>query len=134
MKKGICLLLAVQIVAASAPTGQGVHTLFKIGALAHHFVHHLVCQHEHIGVVDFLTLHYLDPVHHEADHGEHQHLPFQHHHHEQQNLDAPIFLLPQPPATFEVRHAGYFENPPIVHTPQWRSSCHSSDIWQPPKT
>lgn len=134
MKKTVCIFLAIQILAASSPTGQGVQFVFKLGAFVHHFAHHLFCHQENIGIVDFVQLHYSDHEHHEADHAEHENLPFQHHHHDQQNL------APQTPCLLPPFHSivafpklEIVSNPLIFRSQQWYSSSYSGDIWQPPK-
>jgi hypothetical protein len=134
MKKHMLIFLAFQILATSSPKGQGVQTLFKIGAFFHHFLHHATSDQENIGIVDFVKLHYADHEHHEADHAEHENLPFQHHHHDQQNL------VPQTPCLLPPHHAivafpklEIVSNPLIFYSQQWLSSAFLHDIWQPPK-
>lgn len=134
MKKHLLIFLAFQILATSSPSGQGMQTVFKVGAFFHHFIHHLACHQEQIGVTDFVKLHYSDHEHHEQDHAEHENLPFQHHHHDQQNLAPQTPCLLPPFQTI----AGFLKleiisNPLIFHSQQWLSSLHAGDIWQPPK-
>ena len=133
MKKYLPLFLAFQILATSSPNNTGIHTLLEIGAFFHHFVHHIACDQENIGIVDFVKLHYSDHEHHEADHGEHENLPFQHHH-DQQNIapQAPC-LLPHHYAIVTFPKSGIVSNPLIFRSQQPHSSLFSGDIWQPPK-
>jgi hypothetical protein len=134
MKKSLLIFLAFQILATSSPSNQGMQTLLKMGAFFHHFAHHLISHQEKIGIVGFVELHYSDHEHHEADHAEHENLPFQHHHHDQQNL------APQTPCLLPPHHAivafpklEIVSSPLIFRSQQWHSSLFSGDIWQPPK-
>ncbi len=134
MKKHLPIFLAFQILATSSPTGHGMETIIKMGAFFHHFVHHLTCHQEKIGIVDFVKLHYFDHEHHETDHAEHENLPFQHHHHDQKNL------APQTPCLLPPFHTivafpklEIVSNSLISQSQQWHSSSYLGDIWQPPK-
>lgn len=134
MKKLIPIFLAFQILATSLPGNQGMQTFVKTGAFFNHFVHHLICHNEKIGIVDFVQLHYSDHEHHEEDHAEHEKLPFQHHHHDQQNLapQTPCLLPPfYTVVTFPKSEIAL--NPLISQSQQWHSSSYFGDIWQPPK-
>ena len=127
------LFLTVQILATSSPTGQGLQAIFKMGAFCHHFIHHLFCHHDNIGIADFVHLHYSGHEHHESDHAEHKNLPFQHQK-DPQNL-APLVLFLLPPLPFSLsyfQHDG-FPKRQIAHSQQRLLPAHSSDIWQPPK-
>jgi hypothetical protein len=133
MKKYLLIFLAFQILATSSPTGYGMQTLLKMGAFFHHFVQHLACHQEKIGIVDFVHLHYSDHEHHEADLTGHQNLPFQHQH-DQQNLapQTPCLL----PPFYNIAAFPKLEivsNPLIFLSQQGYSSSYSGDIWQPPK-
>jgi hypothetical protein len=134
MKKYLPIFLAFQILATSSPSNQGMQTLLKMGAFFHHFLHHLTCHQENIGIVDFVQLHYSDHEHHEADHAEHENLPFQHRHHDQHNL------APQTPCLLPPFHTivafpklQIVSNSLNFQSQQWHSSSYSGDIWQPPK-
>ncbi len=134
MKKYLPIFLAFQILVTSSPNNQGMETLLKMGKFFHHFAHHIICHQENIGIVGFVKLHYFDHKHHEEDHVEHENLPFQHHHHDQQNPVAQIFcLLPHRHFTLALPKLKMVSNHLIVHSQQWHSSLYSGDIWQPPK-
>lgn len=95
MKKFLPISLAFLMLVTNSPTGQGISTVMKLGGFVHHFIHHITCDREKIGVVDFVALHYSDHEHHEEDHQEHENLPFSHDH-DQQNLTPHGFwLLPR---------------------------------------
>ncbi len=133
MKKSFSIFMAMFLLATSSPTNQGVETMIKLGQFFHHFLHHIACHQEKIGIVDFVQLHYTDHEHHEADHAEHEKLPFNHHH-EQQNLTPQSpFLLPQHDELLAFGNQDNFSTPLIFHSQQWHSSAYSGDIWQPPK-
>ncbi|MCF8239430.1 MAG: hypothetical protein K9I85_14805 [Saprospiraceae bacterium] len=134
MKKYIFILFALQILATSSPTGQGMQTIVKMGALLHHFIHHICSQQENIGILGFVQLHYSDHEHHEKDHAEHENLPFQHDHHNQltQLLQSP-FLLPPPMHGMAIQIGDITSNSLIPNSQQWLSSSFLGDIWQPPK-
>ena len=80
MKKTIVIFLTLLIVVTSSPLQQGVELIIKTGSFVHHFLHHIKCQNDKIGLNDFVHLHYFDDVHLEQDHEEHEGLPFSHHH------------------------------------------------------
>jgi hypothetical protein len=134
MNRYLPIFLAFQILATSSPTVQGMQTLLKMGAFFHHFIHHLAHHQEKISIVDFVHLHYSDHEHHKEDYAGHENLPFQPHHHDHQNLapQTPCSLPPSyaiaPLAKLEID-----SNRLILNLQQWRSSCYSGDIWQPPK-
>lgn len=134
MKKYLPIFLAFQILAASSPTGQGMQALLKMGAFFHHFVHHVTCHQEEIGIVDFVNLHYSDHEHHEAGHAGHKNLPFHHHHHDQQNLapQTPC-LLPPHCNIVAFPKVEIASNSLIFRSQQWHSSSYLGDVWQPPK-
>jgi hypothetical protein len=134
MKKYLLICLAFQILATSSPSGQGMQTLLKMGTFFHHFVHHLACHQEKIGLLDFVELHYFDHNHHEAEHAEHENLPFQHDHHHEQNIaqQAPLFMA-EPPTIVAFQKIEISQNQLIIRPQHWLSSLHAGDIWQPPK-
>ncbi len=133
IKKFLPISLAFLMLVTNSPTGQGISTVMKLGGFVHHFIHHITCDREKIGVVDFVALHYSDHEHHEEDHQEHENLPFSHDH-DQQNLTPHGFwLLPQHYETLAFCKRDIFSNPLISHSQQFHSSAYSGDIWQPPR-
>lgn len=134
MKKHICIILAFQVLATSSPGGQGMHTLLKMGAFLQHFAHHILSHQENIGILDFVHLHYSDHEHHDEDHAEHENLPFQHHHHDQQIqvVQSPC-LLPQPIQIVAFQIVDDCSKSLIPHSQQRHSSSFLDNIWQPPK-
>jgi hypothetical protein len=135
MKQCFHIFLALLIATTSAPSGQGVAFAFKMTAFVHHFMHHLLCHGEEIGIKDFVELHYSYDEHHEEDHQEHENLPFSHHHHQDQPAPAQhvLYLLPQMQAMLASLNAEIAANSLKIQEQQWYSSLFSSDIWQPPK-
>lgn len=134
MKKYLLILLALQFLATSSPTGQGMQTIVKMGAFLHHFIHHISSHQENVGILDFVHLHYSDHEHHEKDHANHENLPFQHDHHNQLNqlLQSP-FLLPPSIHDMAIQMTGIASNYLIPNSQQWLSLSFLGDIWQPPK-
>jgi hypothetical protein len=135
MKKYLTIFLAFLILVTSSPTGQGIQAVVKIGAFLHHFVHHIGCHQEKIGLKDFIRLHYFDHEHHEADHAEHEKLPFQHDHHNQRNISPENpFLLGDSQLIIAFPNLDICSNELIARPQQLVSSLHTGNIWQPPKT
>jgi hypothetical protein len=133
MKRFLLILLALQILVVSSPTGQGMQTIIKLGGFLHHFVHHLACHQENIGILDFVHLHYSDHEHHVEDHAEHENLPFQHHHDQQNLAPQTPSLLPPFQIMAALSKSEIISNPLISQSQQRNSSSYSGDIWQPPK-
>jgi hypothetical protein len=133
MKKSLSIIMALLLLTTSSPTNQGVQTMVKLGGFFHHFIHHIACHQEEIGILDFVQLHYSDHEHHEADHDEHEKLPFNHHSEHQNLTPQSPCLLPQHNEMLAFGNQGNFSNPLILHSQQWLSSLFSGDIWQPPK-
>ncbi|MBP6810975.1 MAG: hypothetical protein KA138_05630 [Saprospiraceae bacterium] len=134
MQKYCAIFLTTLMLAMSTPTHQVVRAVIKTGAFFHHFLHHLDSHQGKIGIMDFVHLHYSDDEHNEEGHAHHENLPFQRHHHDQQNL------APQTPCLLPHHHSiaafpklEIASDPLIFHSQQWCSSAYSGDIWQPPK-
>ena len=133
MKKILPIFLAFQILATSSPTNQGMQTLLKMGTFFHHFIHHVVCDQEKLGIGGYLELHYSDHEHHEADHHEHENLPFSHHHeHQSLNLQT-LWLFAQHHEIPAFHHQIPTTTPLKFQMEHWHSSSYLNDIWQPPK-
>ena len=134
MKKLLLISLALLMLATSSPTGQGISTVVKLGGFVHHFIHHITCHGEKIGLGDFVALHYSEHEHHEEDHQDHENLPFSHHH---QDHPTPaqhvLYLLPQMQAILAFPNAEIAANTLKIQEQQWHSLSYSGDIWQPPK-
>lgn len=77
--------MAFFILATSWPANQGCFAIIKMGVFIQHFVHHLVCGQEEIGILDFMGLHYFNHEHHHFNPADYDNLPVQHHQPEQQN-------------------------------------------------
>ncbi|MCF8244953.1 MAG: hypothetical protein K9J37_11190 [Saprospiraceae bacterium] len=133
MKKFLPIFLAFQILATSSPSNQGMQTIFKMGAFFHHFLHHLTCDQENIGIAGFVKLHYSDHHHHEADHNEHKNLPFQHHHDHQNLAPQSPCLVPQYVGIGTLLTWKTFSSPVTGRSEHWHSSSYLDNIWQPPK-
>lgn len=112
----------------------GLRVVFELGAFLHHFVDHMGGHHEAIGLADFVDLHYSDPQHHEEDHGEHEDLPFQHHHSDHAPSAQPVFSIPADQRMLAMnRVLEKAFNSLICVERQWLSSAHLGDIWEPPR-
>ncbi|MGB0930767.1 MAG: hypothetical protein ACPGVB_08325 [Chitinophagales bacterium] len=88
----IVIFLTFLVVATSSPLNQGLDLIVKTGAFIHHFLHHIKCQNEKIGLDDFVLLHYFDHEHHEEDHENHEDLPFSHHHKKTVSTNLILFI------------------------------------------
>jgi hypothetical protein len=133
MKKFLPIFLAFLMLATSSPTGQGISTVMKLGGFVHHFIHHITCHGDKIGLGDFVALHYSDHGHHEEDHQEHGNLPFSHDHDQQGIATHGFWLVSQQYETLAFCKRDIFSNPLIFHSQQFHSSAYSGDIWQPPR-
>ncbi len=83
MKQLISVYFAVLIL-TSSPFQRELGWVQKVSAFALHYIEHLA--QENIGIVEFITLHYQNPKHHQEDHETHQNLPFQDHAHFMSNI------------------------------------------------
>jgi|GEM_PF-1446028 hypothetical protein len=135
MKITLSLLLAFQLLASSMSTTGGLRVLFEVGAFLQHFVHHTGGHHETVGLKAFVDLHYSNDHHHNEDHGEHEGLPFHHHHQSDQTPNTPL-LFPAPTVDLLIATArvDFTFNPLVCSERQWHSSAHLADIWEPPRS
>lgn len=126
--------MAFLILATSWPANQGCFAIVKMGVFIQHFVHHLVCGQEEIGILDFVGLHYFNHEHHHFNPADYDNLPVQHHQPEQQsNVQyAPFWLI-------VLQQVGASPNMEIVSVPlfahqqHWVSALYTGNIWKPPK-
>lgn len=103
----------------------------KIPILIGHYIHHNF-KHEPISLSDFLTKHYADAEHKEADKNEHEQLPFQHdccgYH-----TSAIVWAL-NSPLEYTLVLIGKPINPkPSIYKQTYFPSNYYSSIWRPPK-
>jgi hypothetical protein len=138
MKRYLLIFLAFQILVTSSPGNLCVQEFFKMGTFFHHYAHHILCDQENIGIVEFVQLHYTDNAHYQNDFGEHQNLPFhQDQHsktHDHQNLSPQTpCVLPQYYAIEVYTKLEIISNPLISFAQQGHHSLFAGDIWQPPK-
>ena len=134
MKRYLLLFLALQIIASNPYCNMGMQTFIKIGSFFHHFIHHHNIHQEHIGFTGFVNMHYSNPEHHTEDHSNHDNLPFQPKHNEQQNqtYQAPC-LLPSYQSIVSLFKPEIIFYALIVASQQFHTSSCLNDIWQPPK-
>ena len=135
MNRYLSILLSFFILTANSPSGQGPQTIFKICAFIHHFGHHLAVHNEDISILDFIILHYSEHSHHEEDHGEHENLPFQHHHHNDQQTftqQTPC-LLPAPSEIVAIPNLDIIPSQLNSTVQQWPCTAYFCSIWQPPR-
>ncbi|MBK7341989.1 MAG: hypothetical protein IPJ06_02055 [Saprospiraceae bacterium] len=115
------------------PGSQGIQGVIKLGALIHHYAHHVSHHHQDGHLGRFVEMHFTDHDHHKEDSDAHRKLPFQHDQHQQNiSLQMPFllsesqrFVTPARPETTSNALTPWFK--------RWHSSLHASDIWQPPK-
>lgn len=107
-----------------------VHQIMRLPALAVHYYHHIT-EHEDIGVVDFLVLHYGNSEHMKTDAHEHENLPGSSSSHVCQHASpAPVVIqslhltLTHP----ELNRASHH-----VITDEFLPGNGANSIWQPPK-
>ncbi len=108
-----------------------LHQALRVPALAAHYYHHIT-EHQSIGVIDFLVLHYGDTDHMQNDEQEHKNLPGtqknQHCNHAQITpivLVTSVVLLQNPEPCIKTE--------PNVCVHQNLPSNNAVSIWQPPK-
>lgn len=107
-----------------------VHQVMRVPALAVHYFHHLT-EHEEIGVIDFLVLHYGDSEHMKTDAHEHQNLPGTKSHHACQHVSpAPVVIQSLQLALVHPQLSGVAH--PIAMD-EFVPSNGANSIWQPPK-
>jgi hypothetical protein len=135
MKKCFAVFLAFLILTSSSLSLQGLQVVVKASAFFHHFIHHLTCEEERVGVLDFVKMHYSDLDLHEADHpAEHEKLPFHNDRNSPQNIAQQTpFLLIEPNLVASLPKLDFVSALLNARPRQWLSSLHSGDIWQPPK-
>lgn len=133
MKRLLPISLSMLLLATASPTSQGIRTLVKMGEFVHHFIHHVVCDQERLGIGGYVKLHYSDHEHHEADHHEHENLPFSHHHeHQSLNLQT-LWLFAHHHEITVFHHQEPTATPMKPRVAHWHSSAYLHDIWQPPR-
>lgn len=132
MKKWLSIYLVLNLLVVNLPQDLAI-SICRLGNLVKHYVQHHSEMHEH-NVFAFLSAHYAGHDHHEADHADHENLPFHHHHGDFSHATAqPIFVLPQSlekPAFIHIRNEIVVMN---FFAPSWYSTQILGDIWQPPK-
>jgi hypothetical protein len=133
MKKLLSISLAMLLLATASPTSQGIRTLVKMGEFVHHFIHHVVCDQEQLGIGGYLKLHYSDHEHHEADHHEHENLPFSHHDDQQGTTLQTLLLLQHQSESLTLSRPDFDIMPLNPLTGRWHSTSYLHDIWQPPR-
>ena len=134
MKKWLLIYLIFNLLAVNLPKDY-VISICKLGNLFVHYYHHAHEKHEH-NILDFLADHYAGHKHHQADHEDHENLPFHHHHHQEdfsQFAAQPIFVLPQ-----SMEKLAFFPINSVIKAlnfsaPKWYAHQITGDIWQPPK-
>ena len=130
MKKTMVIILTFLVVATSSPLNQGLDLIVKTGAFLHHFLHHIKCQNEKIGLDDFVLLHYFDHEHHEEDHENHEDLPFSHHHEKVVSTNLILFIssveIGIPPKSELIAKQNFFHQ-------EFIPSSLISNIWKPPR-
>lgn len=130
MKKTIVLFLTLLIVVTSSPLNQGWDLIIKTGAFIHHFLHHVKCQNDKIGLKDFVYLHYSDHEHHEEDHEEHEDLPFSHHHKKVVSTNLVFFVFNVEIKIFS--KSEFITKQDFFHQ-EYLPSGLISNIWKPPR-
>lgn len=131
MKQCAHILLSLLIATTSAPSGQGMASVLKFSAFAHHFMHHVFCHGEELGVKEFVSLHYSEGEHHEQDLKEHENLPFQHHsHHDSISSQVVLFFSAH---SFGLNILTHSFLPRVFLYKEYHLSHHFSFIWKPPK-
>ncbi len=108
-----------------------MHQVIRLPALAAHYYHHLT-EHESIGVIAFIELHYGNTEHMQTDAHEHENLPgSQKQQHYQHTQFIPLALttvgiqIQQPEFNCQSEHFAVINE----HVP----SNNAASIWQPPK-
>ncbi|SFF36409.1 hypothetical protein [Thermoflexibacter ruber] len=132
MKKFFALVLSLHFLAISFLPNDGVLELFKVSHLIKHFTHHQVVHQEDIDFLEFLTLHYLDPVHQQKDAHEHTDLPFQS---SVQHISHVHFVFLPPPSfawSMEWEDFPTIKSYKTTYQESYFSAFHLS-IWQPPR-
>lgn len=132
MKKWVIRYLVLNFLVFSLP-GSYTISMFKLGGLISHFHDH---GHEGSasGFLSFLAAHYLEKEHHEANHSDHEKLPFHDHHHDGVNFASQTpSLQPVPSSTFDTSKSSIQSDIVIAEITTRPSSSFSGDIWQPPK-
>lgn len=132
MQKWIVLYLVFSVLAFALPTGYAI-AVFKFGGLIAHY-------HDHrqdgpkSNFLSYLADHYLEEKHHDADHRDHENLPFHDHHGESVNFasQTPYTppVLPSSLAAPKLIIQCDLVMTDITHCP---TSSYLDDIWQPPK-
>jgi hypothetical protein len=131
MKRWIALYIVVSVLAYSLP-GNLTVSILQIGNLISHFHDHHSGHHDH-NIFKFIATHYLDGKHHDADHDNHEKLPFHNHDNSTQgsSVQTPS-LLPQ--SLSYISSIGLLSSSYIQPATSSRfTSSFIGDIWQPPK-
>lgn len=108
-----------------------MHQVLRLPALAAHYYHHLT-EHESIGVIAFIELHYGNTEHMQTDAHEHQNLPgTQKQQHCQHAQVTPVAVTT---VGIRIQHPEF--NSEAEHYPVVNEHIPGNDatsIWQPPK-
>jgi hypothetical protein len=132
MKKWLIRYLVLNFLAFSLP-GSYTVSMFKLGGLISHFHEHEQDGSEP-GFFAYLTSHYFEKKHHEADHRNHEKLPFHDHHSENVNFVSQTpSLQPVDPSTFDASKLIIQSDLVITEIKICHASTYLGDIWQPPK-
>jgi hypothetical protein len=131
MKRWLLCYTIFSVLAYTLPASLTV-SMLQIGNFFSHFHDHHGDPHDH-NIFKFIASHYINGKHHDADHENHQNLPFHNHDNSTQtNSFQTLSLLPQ--HLSYVAATGLIHNSIIQTTPSSRiTSSFLGDIWQPPK-
>ena len=131
MKRWIALYIIVSFLAFSLP-GNLTVSFLQIGNLISHFHAHHSDHHDH-NLFKFIVSHYLDGKHHDADHDNHEKLPFHNNDNSTQGSSGQTPSILTQSLSY-ISTTGLLGSSNIQPTTSSRfTSSFIGDIWQPPK-